>query len=163
MADNYLEKRMEEYRAGRLAPKTTVKRNGTAARRPGDLILNFPQLNVVVFGGADTELTEAVARAFRGVDGRVALCHGDSRRFTPFAQATGCRYYPFDAADSGRREWVIDDIAGRWGSVDVTVDLVDAGEGDDSVDAGRLAELVVIHSHPGFGFIETTVTGGFEE
>lgn len=56
MADNYLEKRMEEYRAGKLAPKSRVVVHAAGAKRePGDFTLSFPKLNAVVIGGP-TEL-----------------------------------------------------------------------------------------------------------
>ena len=41
MADNYLEKRMEEYRAGKLAPKSRVVYASGAKREPGEFALTF--------------------------------------------------------------------------------------------------------------------------
>lgn len=121
MADNYREKRMEEYRAGRLAPRTrVVARGGVVRREKGEFVVEFPQMRVVVLGGG-IGLAEAVAKAFRTVDCQVALCHADSRSLTPFAQRHGLRYYPFDAAEKWER--VIDDVTARWGGVDVVVDL----------------------------------------
>ena len=121
MADNYLEKRMEEYRAGRLAPRTrVVARGGVVRREKGEFVVEFPQMRVVVLGGG-IGLAEAVAKAFRTVDCQVALCHADSRSLTPFAQRHGLRYYPIDAAEKWER--VSDDVTSRWGGVDVVVDL----------------------------------------
>ncbi len=123
MADNYLEKRMEEYRAGRLAPRTrVVARGGVVRREKGEFVVEFPQMRVVVLGGS-VGLAEAVAKAFRTIDCQVALCHADSRSLTPFAQRHGVRYYPFDPAVKWER--VIDDVTARWGGVDVVVDLRD--------------------------------------
>ena len=123
MADNYLEKRMEEYRAGRLAPRTrVVARGGVVRREKGEFVVEFPQMRVIVLGGS-VGLAEAVANAFRTVDCQVALCHVDSRSLTPFAQRHGVRYYPFDPAVKWER--VIDDVTARWGGVDVVVDLRD--------------------------------------
>ena len=53
MADNYLEKRMEEYRAGRLAPKTRVVVRDTRQmkREPGEYSLVFPPMRVAIIGG----------------------------------------------------------------------------------------------------------------
>lgn len=156
MADNYLEKRMEEYRAGKLAPKSRVVVHAAGAKRePGDFTLSFPKLNAVVIGGP-TELAGMFVRIFRGVDASVALCHSDSKRCTPLAQASGCRYYPFDPADVSKLERVIDDVTARWGGADVVVDLrgvEDEAEGDE---AAALAELVMIHAHPKFGFVRRT-------
>ena len=64
MADNYLEKRMEEYRAGKLAPKSRVVVHAAGAKRePGDFTLSFPKLNAVVIGGP-TELAGMLVRIF---------------------------------------------------------------------------------------------------
>lgn len=157
MADNYLEKRMEEYRAGKLAAKSrTMVHTAAPKHGPGDFTLEFPQLRVAVIGGP-VELVEALVRAFRGVDCQVAVCHGDRKRCTQLAQATGCRYYPFDPADGAKRAAVVDDMTVRWGGADVVADLrgIDSAPDGDG-DAAALAELVVIHAHPRFGFVRRT-------
>lgn len=76
MADNYLEKRMEEYRAGKLAPKTRVIVRDNRPMKPGEgaYSLTFPPMRVVIFGG-ETAMVGAVARKFRGVGCQVAICH----------------------------------------------------------------------------------------
>lgn len=132
MADNYLEKQMEDYRAGKLAPKTrAVHVTSAPLRNPGDFVMAFPQLRVVLLGG-DVRLVEVLARMFRDVECRVALCSPDSKSFTPLAQSTGCRYYPFDPAIEAKRLAVIYDLTDRWGGVDVVVDLREAEGSEES-------------------------------
>lgn len=166
MADNYLEKRMEEYRAGKLAPKNCVIYAQGPKRDPGDFKLTFPQMRIVVFGGR-MEFVGALVKAFRGVGASVAVCHFDKKSCTPLSQAHGCRYYPFDPVEEGCIDRVIDDLAVRWGGVDVAVDLRsdgdtpdDESEGTDSEVSGigyeAMAELILLHSHPKFGFIGRT-------
>ena len=151
MADNYLEKRMEEYRAGKLAPKSRVVYASGAKREPGEFALTFPQMRVVVFGGV-SEFVGALAKSFRSVGSSVALCHTDKKFCTPLAQAEGCRYYPFDPVGDGCTDRVIEDLASRWGGVDVVIDLRGTDESGD-IDYNSLAKLLLLHSHPKFGFV----------
>lgn len=179
MADNYLEKQMEDYRAGKLAPKTrAVHVTSAPLRNPGDFVMAFPQLRVVLLGG-DVRFVEVLARLFRDVECRVALCSPDSKSFTPLAQSIGCRYYPFDPAVEAKRLAVIDDLTDRWGGVDVVVDLREAKESETSEESGQseqseiiessvsseesirsLATLLFLHSHPQFGCIKECVIEG---
>lgn len=148
MADNYLEKRMEEYRAGKLAPKVRRVVHTSSAPVDGALILNFPMLNVVIIGGGIALLSETVRR-FRSVGARVAICHSDNRLCTPLAQSCSCRYYPFDENDASRREAVLADVEERWGGVDVAVDLRECQDEEVAREmAENMAMLTVIHSHP---------------
>lgn len=158
MADNYLEKRMEEYRAGRLAPKTRVVVRDTRQmkRKPGEYSLIFPPMRVAIIGG-DVGMVGALVRKFRGVGCQVAICHGDSKNCTRIAQTEGCRYYPFDPQVAENRLRMIDDLTARWGGTDVVIDL----RGMDDW-AEEMAGLLLLHSHPDFGFVQS-VEVGFEE
>lgn len=165
MADNYLEKRMEDYRAGKLAPKAHRCVTVTQRRNPNDFVLSFPQLRVLILGGA-LPLVGALVRSFRRVGCSVALCNTDIKASTSIAQSEGARYYPFDPLDAGRREQVLTDLARRWGGVDVVVDLNEtAGDFESGIDADEaslsdrlsdFADLIVLHSHPRFSFITET-------
>lgn len=155
MADNYLEKRMEEYRAGKLAPKRQIV-HVPVSKKSGDFCLSFDCLNVIVLGGFFA-LASAVVEAFRKVDCRVALCHASEKECRVLAQRSGCRYYPFDPCDEERRDYVVDDLEARWGGVDVIVDLRSVDDcPSERVD--DTATLMLIHSHPAFSFITSTST-----
>lgn len=151
MADNYLERRMEEYRAGKLVPKRRAV-SGSVSRKEGDFILSFDSMNVIVLGGS-LLFASAVVEVFRKVNCRVALCHSEEKKCRELAQRSGCRYYPFDPDDGERRDYVIDDVMDRWGSVDVVVDLRAVDGAVEGELADNIAKLILLHSHPDFSFI----------
>lgn len=155
MADNYLEKRMEDYRAGKLAPKRQVV-HVPVAKKSGDFCLSFDSMNVIVLGGC-FELASAVVEAFRKVDCRVALCHTDEKNCRGLSQRSGCRYYPFDPCDEERRDYMVDDVEARWGGVDVVIDLRGVGA-CPSERVEDTATLMLLHSHPTFSFITSIAT-----
>lgn len=86
MADNYLEKRMEEYRAGKLAPKRA------AAARPA---LKYPALNILLCGIAP-ELARTLADTLLSAGSRVSATADCG-----IAQGCGVRIYT-PAADIAR-------------------------------------------------------------
>lgn len=149
MADNYLENRMEEYRAGKLAPKT---RRVVHVQSEGDMVLNFPELNALIIGGNHALISETV-KHFRAVGARVALCHSDKKSYNTLAQNYGCRYYPFDENNEGCRMKVLDDLDERWGGLDTIIDLREGIDMEITPEmADDMATLMVIHSHPRFAF-----------
>lgn len=123
MADNYLEKRMADYRAGLLCPGR--KRYGKAESR-----------SVLIYG-PDVESVASLAAAFRSEGWRVAFCCSDRVGGSRLAQANGCRFYPFDPADASVRDRVAADITARWGKPVSVVDLCgpDGYGGVDFVEA----------------------------
>ena len=88
MADNYLERRMEEYRSGKLSSRPKAVR--TVSRGEGDLVVHFPKLRVLIAGGLDA-VGRAIVGAFRQVDCRVAFFDTDYRQGNLMAQSTGDR------------------------------------------------------------------------
>lgn len=165
MADNYLERRMEDYRAGKLAPRQhSASGSGTVSghKIPGAFTLVFPPQSVVVIGG-ETGLLSELVRSLRSVDSKVAFLQRSSKELTTLAQSTGSRYYPFDPTDTEKVEKAIDDLTDRWDRVDVVIDLREAdvaasgidGSESDSIDDATLAvaKLLTLHTHPSFGGI----------
>ncbi len=154
MADNYLEKRMEEYRAGKLAPKIT-RTAAAPQRKPGEVTVAFPQMNALVLCGV-AALTQTVCGAFGKADMRVALCMADNREGTRIAQTTGSRFYPYAVDDVVKLGSAMDDLAGRWGGVDVIADLRGLTAADFGDSAADMAMLLLLHSHPAFSFVAST-------
>lgn len=154
MADNYLEKRMEEYRAGKLAPKSS-RTTAAPQRKPGEVTVAFPPMNALVLCG-DAVLTQTVCGAFRKADMRVAFCMADSLEGTRIAQTTGGRFYPYALDDVAKLESAIDDLADRWGGVDVIADLRGLTAADFGDSAPDMASLLLLHSHPAFSFVAST-------
>lgn len=148
MADNYLEKKLEEHRS-RMAAGVPRQRR----RTPVVLPLTFPERHVLVIAPGNA-LQGEVVKALRAAGHRVAFIDPAGRSL---AQATGARCYPFSP---DRIDEVIDDIKRHWGGLDITVtaspsggflveDLTDGAlasvDGRDGVDT---ASAVVIFTHP---------------
>lgn len=102
MADNYLERRMDDYRAGRLN-KPHQSANASA-------VLKYPSLRVMVTG--DGRLFEAVVSRLRSLGLRVAFIGGSDT----LAQQTGARRYPQGALSA-----IDAHIADTWGGLDISV------------------------------------------
>ncbi len=96
MADNYLEKRMEDYRRGPRAKAPSR----AAGPRAGRLVMPYPHQYVLV-DGADTDAGRAAVEAFIAAGCTVAFTTGgDDTSGRLLAQAIGGRYYPGSAADA---------------------------------------------------------------
>ena len=152
MADNYLERRMEEYRSGRLATHSKSTPGMRQPRKGCELVLTFPPMNVVVIGRSDTIVTllADVVSAFTRVGSRVAFTSCDVKRSTALAQSSGARYYP----PAFTPESMISDITERWGGSDVIVDLrgiedPEEGQADASgPDSASVARHILYLSPP---------------
>lgn len=124
MADNYLERKMEEYRNGKLHGHA-VKRTPNGAK-PGTLNVKYPPRRVFVTGGA-SGIGRAIVSAFANAGCRVAFCDIDSKTGAATAQATGSQFYPVDVTDAHALESCMDRILAAWGDIDVIVNNVGVG------------------------------------
>lgn len=91
MADNYLEKKMEEHRNGG-APSYRRKYTPRGTR-PGEWIVKFTPCDVRI-PDCEPALLQQLAREMAGVGFRVSFTVADSRAGARFAQQTGCRFIP---------------------------------------------------------------------
>lgn len=131
MADNYLERRMEDYRAGKLAPAhRRAVSAARAVRREGELILKFPRLRVLVAGSAGGT-GEAVVRAFREIDCRVDFLDADYTVGNALAQKSGARFYRTDLGCGEKLEENLSRVFADRGDIDVMV--LDPAIGADSL------------------------------
>ncbi|WP_301184809.1 hypothetical protein [uncultured Duncaniella sp.] len=150
MADNYLERRMEEYRTGRLASHSKSTPGMRRPHKQCELVLSYPPMNVIVIGPCDTlaTLVTATVSAFTGVGSKVAFTSGDPKGSSILAQRTGARYYP----SSFTLDAIVGDIAERWGDIDVVVDLRIIGpenvDGNTAADTASAARHILYLSHP---------------
>lgn len=124
MADNYLERKMEEYRSGK-SQQRVVKRTPSGAK-PGTINVKFPSRRVFVTGGAKG-IGRAIVEAFRNADCRVAFCDNDSKVGTATAQATGAQFYPIDVTDANALDACVERVIKAWGDIDVIVNNVGVG------------------------------------
>lgn len=121
MADNYLEKKFEEYAAQKSGVK--VKKVVQTTPRPGYVEVKFPPRRVLVTGGA-AGIGKAVVQAFRHAGCRVAFCDNDRKKGTLTAQACGARFYPVDVCNSQALENCMHDLFSLWGDIDVIINNV---------------------------------------
>ncbi len=124
MADNYLERKMEEYRSGKLAikPKTSF-RPGSLRPATGFDVAVVGGKRVLICGDCLEGIGHELMKFFRSIGCKVAFCDIDARRGTAIAQSSGCRFYPFDFNDESKLEAVKADLYSRWGGVDILADV----------------------------------------
>lgn len=124
MADNYLERKMEEYRSGKLTVRhSTVMKASTLHPATGYDVAAIAGKRVLVCGDCLDGTGHELVKLFRSLGCRVAFCDTDSRRGTAVAQDTGARFYPYDFNDEMRLEAVRADLCTKWGGVDISVDI----------------------------------------
>lgn len=114
MADNYLEKKMEEHRLA-ATTKSYSKRTTPSGDRPGTLSVKFAPLRVLVTDGATAE-GEAIVKRLGAAGCRVAFISSDVKQGRALSQISGSRFYPMSAAES-----VCEDIESKWGGIDAII------------------------------------------
>ncbi len=143
MADNYLEKKMEEHRMRANGIKQ-IRRQSTAQSRPGTVTLKLARMRILVTDVID-EKDEAIISRLREAGCKVAFMCADNRLGRDLSQKTGSRFYPSSLLNN-----VCDDLRRQWGGIDMAV-LTGAVKPDD-LDAECLVvvgESPRIDSHEG--------------
>ncbi len=121
MADNYLERKMEEYRSGKSSGyRAKLTPSGD---RPGRLSVKFPPRRVFVTGGA-SGIGKAIVKAFCNAGCRVAFCDIDAKSGAATAQTSGAQFHPVDVADVAALEACVTRVIEAWGDIDVLVNNV---------------------------------------
>lgn len=115
MADNYLEKRMEELRSGRLAVKKAI---------PG---IRPKALRVLVAGGCQGLAKEKVIE-FRKSGCRVAIFDEDEEVGKRMAHDHGIRFHRVDIEDENAVSNEILSLLSAWRGVDVIVGTNETNE-----------------------------------
>jgi NAD(P)-dependent dehydrogenase (short-subunit alcohol dehydrogenase family) len=124
MADNYLEKKMEEHRNGGTARKRANL--SPAGRRRGEVAYNIGERTVFVTGGA-SGIGRAIVKAFCDAGCNVAFCDINTKAGNATAQQTGSRFYPLDVTDTEALRNAIDDFSTRRGGLDIVINNVGIG------------------------------------
>ncbi len=94
MADNYLEKRMDDYRSGRDGSRS----RSTAPRR-GVATIKYPRRNILVVGG-DSSAGRATISTFVGAGCLVAFTADDAEAGRRAAHDCGGRFYPMSVDEA---------------------------------------------------------------
>lgn len=118
MADNYLEKRMEEHRSAQKSTITIYKHKERVSKLNGK--------RVFVTGGAHG-IGEALVKAFRNEGCQVAFCDKDMKNGNRVAQHCGARFYPVDVTDVAALEKCFDDVLSYYNDIDILVNNVGVG------------------------------------
>lgn len=121
MADNYLEKKFEEYKSGKNRyPKKKITPTGN---KPGTYIVKFPIKRVFVTGGANG-IGKTIVSKFREIGCRVAFCDIDEKAGTTTAEATGSQFFPVDVSDANALENCMQRILENWEDIDIIINNV---------------------------------------
>lgn len=124
MADNYLEKKMEEHLKG--GPQHRTRRLSPSGNRPGKLTVDFPPRRVYVTGGA-SGIGAAIVKAFCDAGCKVAFCDIDTKSGAATAQRCGAQFHPLDVTDTAALEASIHRVQEQWSAVDVMINNVGIG------------------------------------
>ncbi len=108
MADNYLERRMEELRSGRLAVK-----GGVPGIRPGSR-------RVLVLGGTNGEALEKVLE-YRKKGYRVAVFDSDEKEGKRMAYENGIRFHRVNLSDEEAIVKETEALLRAWRGIDIVV------------------------------------------
>lgn len=127
MADNYLEKQMEDFRAGRLG-KSVTARCAASATSP------LPSSARILALCPSLEFAEAVLGALCPSAARVAAVIPASREAAALTQRLGVRYYPVAEGKTPDTGAVIRDILHNWHSLGLVI--ADASERELSTSCG---------------------------
>jgi len=117
MADNYLERKMEEHRNGGVPVRRKLTPSG---QRPGKLLLDFPPLRVYVIGGG-TGTGASIVKALCDAGCRVAFCDADTKSGTATAQRCGAQFHPINFADVVALEASLRRVEGSWGPIELVI------------------------------------------
>lgn len=119
MADNYLERRMEDLRSGRLKPMVPKRTTtGTAPSRRKTL----EGVCAVVAGGADGTGLETV-KLLRSAGACVDILDSDRKAGAAAAQTTGARFTPVDLSDQEAFEDALEEIRKFRGKIDMVITM----------------------------------------
>lgn len=139
MADNYIERKMEEHCRG-SAP---FKRKLTpAGQRPGKVLIDFPPINAYVIDGASGYGALAV-KTLCDAGCRVAFCAVDAKLGAATAQRCGAQFHPVASITPSAIIASMDRVENQWGPIGLIVDCgSDAAILQSCRDNARILRLV---------------------
>lgn len=125
MADNWLENRMDDYRAGRLAaPRHKPTKPSPAA--PSRLApLAGSRIFIRCSSVSASHAATALVRLLASAGCKVAFTDTDSAAGNSLARDTGTQCHPIDIADEVALKRSLELVTRRWGGIDFTVSQED--------------------------------------
>lgn len=116
MADNYLEKRMEQHRNGGDVPSRRMRLT-PKGDKPGCLTVKYEPLRVLVACCEDA-YGEAIVRRLSSVGCKVAFVASDNKAGRELSQSTSSRFYPAQNFDY---KAAMADATKAWGGIDMLI------------------------------------------
>ena len=116
MADNYLEKRMEDHARGRDSL------HYVAARPKGSVSMRMPARKVFAVGRIESEYASRIVSSLVASGVKVAFSGSDYRVGTLLAQKLGARFVDAEPAEAMRK------AAEAWGGLDFMLCFVNPGQ-----------------------------------
>lgn len=121
MADNYLERRMEDYRSGKLSARSP---HHTAGKSHITDTSALSGLRVIITDGLSSPTASDIVRNLLQEGCKVAFMGTDSKEGSKLAQAFGAQFHPvMDTASADALSTAVSHVTKRWGGVDVIIDL----------------------------------------
>lgn len=120
MADNYLEKKFEEYaarKAGRLP-----RRIAPPTHRSGMAEFRFPRRRVLILGGL-TDVGRCIVERLRLLDCRVAVCDNIGAEGQKYAEEAGVRFHAVEPNNSQAVTAAMQTLFHDWGDIDILISL----------------------------------------
>lgn len=124
MADNYLERKMEEHRNGGSAYRP-VRKVSVAGNRPGVWQLPFAERRVLVTGSG-AEIDRMIVEQLRCTGCKVAFMGGDKAESTELARRVGAQWHPVEYGDGEALLRSVAIICRAWGDIDAVVSTIGA-------------------------------------
>lgn len=118
MADNYLEKKMDDYR--RMRSASAVGRSMSMRTKPQGLYVNVSSIRVLLLS-MNEKWSSSLIDAFRSAGCKVAFLDSDSKRGTALAQSTGSLFYPSKSVDNNSVSDALAYLTAHWGGVDAVI------------------------------------------
>lgn len=128
MADNYLERKMEEYRSGKLSAR--VKSGVSRSLPKGKIAVDFPPRTVILAAAAIGPVCRAVVKSFIDAGCRVALVSSCHKEATELARSFGARFYPVAGFSPASIDSVVEDVTSHWCIPDTFISVSDGGNAE---------------------------------
>ncbi len=132
MADNYLERKMEEYRSGKLSAR--VKSGVSRSLPKGKIAVDFPPRTVILAAAAIGPVCRAVVKSFIDAGCRVALVSASHKEATELARSFGARFYPVAGFSPASLDSVLDsvveDVTSHWNIPDTFISVSDGKDAE---------------------------------
>lgn len=126
MADNYLEKRMDDYRNGRLSIRRHTNSSNVRNIIPdpdSTKALSGSRVFLITPSASGSERAVALIKLLCSSGCKVAFTDIDSKAGNLLAQTTGAQCHPIDISDLQALARSRNLIASRWGGIDITIEL----------------------------------------